>query len=112
MDDWLRRADEEMARRHPRRWAAPRVAFPSELDVEIEPEDEEEDEDVLVVEMMDPPSRRATPASDPHLDLVRAGVSWLVAYYAQETDDRRCRMATGFAGLPAKSGPERRPSHR
>lgn len=95
MDDWIRRADEEMARRHPRRWAPPREAakppvMPAETDL----------------------PRREAETADPHLDRVRATISWLVAYYAQETDERRCAMGTGYSGLPGAVGPVRKPARR
>lgn len=94
MEDWIRQADEELARLHPRRWAAPREPM-----MPIPPAE------------ADPPRRDADPA-DPHLDRVRATISWLVAYYAQETDERRCAMGTGYSGLPGMVGPVRKPARR
>lgn len=93
MESWLERADEEMARTHPKRYAAPRIVMP-------------EPDPAL------PPAIEPKRAPDPRVSLVDATIRWLVAYRAQETDERRSMMGTGYSGLPGAVGPERRPVRR
>jgi hypothetical protein len=92
---WLERADQEMARTHPKRYAAPRSIVPEPVDPVIPP--------ALV---------KPAPTGEAALiGRVDATIRWLVAYRALATDERRCSMG-GTPDRLGAAGPERRPVRR
>jgi hypothetical protein len=92
---WLAQADQEMARTHPKRYAAPRGIVPEPVDSVI-------------------PPARVEPALTGEAALilrVDATIRWLVAYRALVIDERRCSMGA-TPDRRSVVGPERRPVRR
>lgn len=99
--DWRQWADEEMARTHPKRYAAPRLPEPPELQPPAE-------------------DRRQLPRNVhfgrfPDQDVIWVdgwirSLRWLVAYRGLDVDDVRCSLGTTRRGEDVR--PQRRPVGR